>query len=95
MKYGPTAIVNPCANKTDQALYDGKNNEGHCDCVIDDRHLVYYDGECYQQNIQVRPKDDTNQESSDLINYIIKGPLPKLLTIGPGWRKANLWTNPG
>ena len=84
MKYGPTAIVNPCANKTDQALYDGKNNEGHCDCVIDDRHLVYYDGECYQQNIQVRPKDDTNQESSDLINYIIKGPLPKLLTIDPG-----------
>lgn len=54
MKFGPSARVNPCAEKKDQVLYDGKNNEGICDCIEDERHLIYYDGECYQQNYQVR-----------------------------------------
>ncbi|KAK4026554.1 Uncharacterized protein APZ42_017213 [Daphnia magna] len=52
MKFGPSARVNPCAEKKDQVLYDGKNNEGICDCIEDERHLIYYDGECYQQNYQ-------------------------------------------
>ena len=53
MKYGPTAELNPCL-ANDQYLYDGKNNEGYCDCVEDERNLVYYQGECHQLNQQVR-----------------------------------------
>lgn len=72
MKYGATAAVNPCANKTDQILYDGKNNAGYCDCVIDERQLVYYNGECYEQNIQVqiKPADSQFAESKGN-NYLI------------------------
>jgi hypothetical protein len=51
MPFGPKAAVNPCKKK-DQILYDGKNNEGACDCVEDDRQLVYYNGECHSQNIR-------------------------------------------
>lgn len=52
MPFGPNAEFNPCLKK-DQILYDGKNNEGACDCVDDERQLVYYEGECHIQNIQV------------------------------------------
>lgn len=45
-------VYNPC-NKTDQILYDGKNNEGACDCVDDERQLIYFQGECHIQNVQV------------------------------------------
>jgi len=48
------AELNVCAAKKDQVLYDGAGNKGICDCVDDDRHLVYYaaNGECYRQNEQ-------------------------------------------
>ncbi|EFX82133.1 hypothetical protein DAPPUDRAFT_241234 [Daphnia pulex] len=51
MPFGPNATVNPCKKK-DQILYDGKNNEGACDCIEDDRQLVYYNGECHRQNVR-------------------------------------------
>lgn len=52
MPFGANAEYNPCIGK-DQILYDGKNNEGACDCVEDERQLIYYQGECHTQNIQV------------------------------------------
>jgi len=43
-----------------QILYDGPGNEGTCDCVQDERGLVYYpnDAQCYQLNVQGPCKDD-------------------------------------
>ncbi|XP_057376635.1 uncharacterized protein LOC130697862 [Daphnia carinata] len=52
LPFGPNAFAfNPCKKK-DQILYDGKNNEGSCDCVEDERQLVYYNGECHRQNVR-------------------------------------------
>jgi hypothetical protein len=51
LPFGPNATINPCKKK-DQILYDGKNNEGACDCLEDDRQLVYYNGECHRQNLR-------------------------------------------
>ena len=38
-----------------QMLYDGPDNEGMCDCIQDERSLVYYpnDAQCHQLNVQV------------------------------------------
>lgn len=79
MKFGPNARVNPCADKKDQILYDGKNNEGTCDCVDDERHLVYYDGQCYQQNYQVCNSIpiETNLKCKLIFRILLQGPCSK------------------
>lgn len=51
VSYGKPNGTNPCKGK-DQILYDAKNNVGVCDCVEDDRQLIYYNGECHVQNVE-------------------------------------------
>jgi hypothetical protein len=50
---GSTNILNPCPF-ANQAAYDSKDNTAFCDCVEDERGLVFYQptGKCYQQNVQ-------------------------------------------
>lgn len=47
--------LNPCASKKDMLLYDGIENRAICDCVQDDRNLIFseIDGRCHRQNEQV------------------------------------------
>lgn len=67
--YGNNTGVNKCTGK-DQILYDAKNNVGVCDCVEDERQLIYYKGECHIQNVQVRldSSKQLNNFSSQLWN---------------------------
>ncbi|KZS16703.1 uncharacterized protein LOC116927141 [Daphnia magna] len=48
------ADLNPCASKKDMLLYDGIDNRAVCDCVVDDRNLVFseLDGRCHRLNQQ-------------------------------------------
>lgn len=47
---------NPCAGRKDQVLYEGANNKAVCDCIDDERNLVFsnVDGQCYSPNTQVK-----------------------------------------
>ena len=46
---------NVCSSP-EEMLYDGLGNVGVCDCVQDERELVYLSGHCYQLNTQVQIK---------------------------------------
>ena len=48
--------LNPCSSKKDMLLYDGLENKALCDCVEDERNLIFsdIDGQCYPQNVQVK-----------------------------------------
>ncbi|XP_046448290.1 uncharacterized protein LOC124197076 [Daphnia pulex] len=46
--------LNPCASKKDMLLYDGMDNRAVCDCMDDERQLVFteVDGLCHPLNQQ-------------------------------------------
>lgn len=79
IKYGPYADYDPCVDKIDQILYDGKNNEGICDCVLDERQLVSYQGECYELYTQVNYTSilSSPEDITVILKSLVLGRLPK------------------